>query len=158
MDVVQEEGVVADASGERVLVIVERTRAEACEHCGLCFRRPDGSYQLEAAAEVTVRPGDRVVLRLEQPGALALTATVFLVPAAALIAGLLLGEYLTQGPMAREWREPLQAVLGLGGAAAAFFGLYLYDRSLRSRQRRQPPRIVRVLERQADEPSGGAEA
>ena len=100
-------------------------------------------------AEVPTQPGDRVVLRLEQPGLLTLTGTVFLLPAGALVVGLILGGYLTQGSTARAWRDVVQAALGLGAMAVAFFGLYLYDRSLRARRRRRPPRIVRVLEREA---------
>ena len=153
MDVVEEEGHVARISGQRAQVVVERRRAQVCEHCGLCFRRPDGSYQVEAVAEVPTRPGDRVILRIEQPGALTVTVAVFLVPAAALVAGLVLGGYVSQGLAAGEWRELIQAVLGLGGAGVAFAGLYLYDRRLRARQRTQPPRIVRVLEPGCGEPA-----
>ena len=145
MEVVEEEGQVAEVSGDRAQVVVERVRAEVCEHCGLCFRRPDGSYQVEAVAEVPTRPGDRVVLRLEQPGAFTVTVAVFLVPAVAVVAGLMLGRFRTRGPVAGEWAELVQAALGLGGAGVAFLGLYLYDRRLRARRRRRPPRIVRVL-------------
>ncbi len=156
MDVVEEEGYVAEISGQRAQVVVERTRAKVCEHCGLCFRRPDGSYQVEAVAEVPARPGDRVVLRIEQPGALTITVAVFLVPAAALVAGLVLGGYLSKGLAAGEWRDLIQAMLGLGGAGLAFLGLYLYDRRLRARRRKQPPRIVRVLEPGPGEPAAPA--
>ena len=144
MNVVEEEGVVADVSGERVLAVLEQRRGDACAHCSLCLRRPDGSYQLEAVTEVPVQPGDRVVIALEQPGAVPLTALVFLVPAAALVLGLLAGAHLAQGA-AREWRDLAQAILGLGAAGVVFFGLYLYDRRLRAGRRRRPPRIVRVV-------------
>jgi positive regulator of sigma E activity len=144
MNVVEEEGVVADVSGERVLAVLEQRRSDACEHCGLCIRRPDGSYQLEAVTEVSVQPGDRVVIALEQPGAVPLTVLVFLVPAAALVLGLMAGARLAQGA-AREWRDLAQAVLGLGAAGIVFFGLYLYDRRLRAQRRRRPPRIVKVV-------------
>jgi len=146
MEVVEEEGTVAGASGDRVVVLMGVERRKACEHCGLCFRRPDGSYQMEALSEVPVRPGDRVLLRVERPQPLTLTATVFLVPAVALVVGLLVGQHLTRGGPAGPWRDLVQGILGLGAAAAAFFGLHLYDRHLRSRRRRRPPRIVRVLQ------------
>jgi len=83
---------------------------------------------------------------------------VFLVPVAALVAGLLLGRYLTQGLAAGGWRSLVQAMLGLGGAGSAFFGLHLYDRRLRARRRERPARIVRVLERVAAESAPGAES
>jgi len=143
MEVVEEEAVVADVSGEHVLVVIGERRAQACEHCGLCLRRPDGSYQLEAVTEVPVQPGDRVVIALEQPGAVRLTAFVFLVPAAALVLGLVLGAHVA-GNVPRQWRDFLQAAFGLAAAGIAFFGLSLYDRSVRARQRRRPPRVVRV--------------
>ncbi len=146
MEVIEEEGRVAQVSGDRVQVVVEQERAEVCEHCGLCFRRPDGSYQVEAVAEVPTRPGDRVVLRLEQPGALTVTVAVFLVPAVAVVAGLVLGRVLTQRLVVGEWAELVQGVLALSGGCLAFLGLYLYDRRLRARRQRRPPRIVRVLE------------
>jgi len=146
MEFIEEEGQVVEVSGDRAQVAVERVRAQACKHCGLCFRRPDGSYQLEAVAEVPTRAGDRVILRLEQPGAFTVTAAVFLVPAVAVVAGLMLGSLLTRGPAAGQWAELIQAALALGGGGLAFLGLYLYDRRLRARRRRRPPRVVRVLE------------
>lgn len=156
MDVVEEEGYVAEVAGERVVVIVERARAETCEHCGLCFRRPDGRYQIEAVTKTPVKQADRVVVRIEQPGALTLSALVFLVPVTALVVGMVLGRYLTRDPRLVEWRDLVQAVLGLGGAGAAFFGLYFYDRSLRARRAESPPRIVRVVERGTDKPDEGS--
>ena len=153
MEVVEEEAVVADVSGEHVLVIIGERRAEACEHCGLCLRRPDGSYQLEAVTEVPVQPGDRVVIALEQPGAVRLTAFVFLVPAAALVLGLVLGAHLARNEP--RWRDFVQAAFGLAAAGIAFFGLSRYDRALRARQRRRPPRVVRVaVEPTAESPTG----
>jgi positive regulator of sigma E activity len=144
MEVVEEEGVVAEVAGERVFAVIEERRADACEHCGLCLRRPDGSYQVEATTEVPVRPGDRVVIALEQPGAVPLTVLVFLVPAAALVLGMVLGAHLARNE-ARNWRDFVQAAFGLAAAGIAFFGLSFYDRSLRTRQRRRPPRVVRVV-------------
>lgn len=146
MDVVKEEGTVSEVSGDRVLVVIAQRPSEACEHCGLCSPRPDGSYQLEARSEVPVGPGDRVMIQVEQPGQLTLTVAVFLVPAVALVVGLLLGQYLAQGVEEGPWRDLIQGALGLGAVAAAFFGLYLYNRRLRARRRRRPPRIIRVLE------------
>jgi positive regulator of sigma E activity len=71
-----------------------------------------------------------------------LTAFVFLVPAAALVLGLVLGAHLARNEP--RWRDFVQAAFGLAAAGIAFFGLSLYDRSLRARQRRRPPRVVRV--------------
>jgi positive regulator of sigma E activity len=144
MGVVEEEAVVAEVAAGRVLAVIGERRTEACAHCGLCFRRPDGSYQVEALTELPVQPGDRVVIALEQRGAVPLTVLVFLVPAAALVLGLVVGGHLARQE-SRLWRDLVQAVLGLAAAGVAFFGLSLYDRSLRARQRRRPPRIVRVV-------------
>jgi len=158
MDVVEEEGRVIQVSGDRLHVVVERDRAEVCKHCGLCFRRPDGSYQVEAVAAVPADPGDRVVLRLEQPGAFTVTAAVFLVPAAAVVAGLMLGRVLTERTAAGEWAELVQGILALSAGGGSFLGLYFYDRRLRARRRKRPPRIVRVLHGDGAEAAAPREA
>jgi len=151
MNAVEEEGLVTEVSGSQATVVIEHVRTEACGHCTMCQPQPDGTYRLPVVSDQPLEPGDKVVVSIEQPGALALTVVVFLVPTVALVLGLLLGRGISAGWTNQEGAQLFQVAFGLACGALAFSGVYLYDRVLRARRVSRPPKVLRVLARASED-------
>ncbi len=139
----EEEGVVTAVEGRLARVQVQPR--SACGHCqarsgcgtslvaGFLGRRP-GSFW--AHNPLGARPGDQVVIGLDEAELRRASLLLYLLPILALVAGAVAGDRL--GPQGTEW----PAILGaLGGLALA---LVAVGRTA-SGGRHRRPRILRIL-------------
>lgn len=124
---------------EKGLLTVVFERPSACDNCKGCMNRQCTSIEIAGDAEI----GDRVDVSMPEKRVVGASALAYLVPLAALIAGLVLG-YALHGALGVSISADLFA-LALGGVCIAIGFLFVWgiDRRLRKRSDWQP-RIVAV--------------
>lgn len=134
----QQEGVVVAVEGE--IAKVRTSRHNDCENCGAC--PGNSAIVLDARNPVGAKPGQRVVVEVQEIGMLKSAFVVYILPLIAMFVGAWLGGYLA-GCMGREplWFQA-------GGAGLAFIGSVVYikyfDKSARGNTTMQPV-ITRIL-------------
>lgn len=109
-------------------VWVETQRSAACGHCatrGSCGvgalaqtmgNRPN---RLRVASSLAVRPGDEVVIGLQEQALLQGSVTLYLLPLLAMFASTGLVTLAWPGPSAPEWAVVLASLIGLGAGLLA---------------------------------------
>jgi len=120
---------VTEIRGDKALVRVPVR--EVCSHCSRCHR-DEGFAVLEAEASGGLAKGDAVYVSQEPVRGMAplLKALLFGAPAAALVAGIVVGRAL-KGPLPPD---TLAGILGFTFFLAAFFAANgIYSRSTRTR-------------------------
>jgi sigma-E factor negative regulatory protein RseC len=115
---ITEEGMVKRTTGNIAWVVTKRSEmCEACASHGACKALGGGKeMEVEAINDVQAKPGDQVLLTLENQSLVKLSLLVYLFPILALIAGAALGQKVA--PMLGT--NPELSSFGLG---SMFFGL-----------------------------------
>lgn len=142
---IEEQARVLDWRNGRALLWVDRSSA-----CGSCKARAAcgqglarsltgkaAGHELEVACSTPLRPGDQVVLAVDENLLVRGALLVYLLPLLALLLGALLGQWL-------QASEGVSIVLGFAGFAAAFGWLALRNRQY-AKQACMQPKVVRVL-------------
>lgn len=121
----QERGVVTAAEGS--FADVEIVRHAACKGCQGCTMTGEGKMLARVHNSRGARPGDRVVLTLDDGQVLKAAAAVYIVPLIALIAG-----YALAAALATMLSLP-ETLVGVAGAIAGLLASLVwvarYDRS-----------------------------
>ena len=138
-------------STEGDFVWVETQRKSTCGGCAA--NRACGTSVLEkilgrrrtrvrALSEEAVQVGERVVIGIEESALLRGSLAVYTVPLAALLAGAVVGDLLSQHWLLNG--EALTLVLGIGGLLAGLLWLKGFTRRIRSDRRYQPVVLRRL--------------
>jgi sigma-E factor negative regulatory protein RseC len=136
---IEETAHVVETEGEYAWVETQRRSS-----CGSCSAKGCGtgalskvlgrrSQRLRVRNPIDARPGDAVVLGIDEQALLRGSLAVYIVPLLAMLAGALLGEVLA--PQWGSEPETLSLLLGLAGLAAGFFWLHRYNRRLSADER-----------------------
>jgi sigma-E factor negative regulatory protein RseC len=135
----QQEGIVITIQ-EGGMAQVKTSRHNDCENCGAC--PGNSAIVLDARNSLGAKPGQRVMVEVQEVNMLKSAFIVYLLPLIAIFAGAMLGGYLA---------EPLVLPalwLQVGGGGLAFIGSVFYikyfDRSARTDTNMQPV-ITRIL-------------
>lgn len=137
----REVGEVIKTEGNRAVVRI--MRSSACKHCGACsFGENRDEMLLTLPNSLNAKPGDMVELDLESVHLLKASAITYLIPLAALIAGVILG-YVLGGHLAVD-RQLIGALLGLVFTALAFVIIRALDPVFK-RSSNFTPSMVAVL-------------
>ena len=139
-----EQGIVKRTIGTKAWVMT--TRSEMCEACashGACRALGGGKeMEVEAINEAQARPGDQVLLTLEDQSLVKLSFLVYIFPILALIVGAALGQKVA--PILGTNPE-----LTSFGLAAIFFGLAFVLVRIKDKKLEQTgaiiPKIARII-------------
>ena len=141
---ITEEGMVKRTMGNKAWVVTKRSEmCEACASHGACKTLGGGKeMEVEAINEAQARPGDLVLLTLEDQSLVKLSFLVYLFPILALIAGAALG-------------QKLAPILGINldlssfGLGITFFGLAFVLVRIKDKKLGQTgavvPKIARII-------------
>jgi sigma-E factor negative regulatory protein RseC len=134
----QQEGVVL--STQDGMAKVKASRHNDCENCGSC--PGNAAIVLDVVDPLGVKPGQRVLIAIQETDMLKSAFIVYMLPLIAIFAGAVLGGYLA-GLLALD---ALWFQVGGGGIAfvVAVFYIKYFDRSTRENVKKQPV-IIRVL-------------
>ena len=115
---ITEEGMVKRTTGNKAWVVTKRSEmCEACASHGACKTLGGGKeMEVEAINDAQAKPGDQVLLTLENQSLVKLSLLVYLFPILALIAGAALGQKVAS----ILGTNPELSSFGLG---SIFFGL-----------------------------------
>jgi len=134
----QQEGIVIEIRGD--MARVKTSRHNDCENCGAC--PGNSAIVLDARNPVDAKPGQRVVIEIQEVNMLKAAFIVYVLPLLAAFAGAITGGWLASR-MGYEstW---FQVAGGLVFFAFAIFYIKVFDRSSRSDVAMQPV-IIRIL-------------
>jgi sigma-E factor negative regulatory protein RseC len=141
---ITEEGMVKRTMGTKAWVVTSRSEmCEACASHGACKALGGGKeMEVEAKNDAQARPGDLVLLTLEDQSLVKLSFWVYLFPILALIAGAALGQKVA--PMLGTHPE-----LSSFGLAAIFFGLAFVIVRMKDKKLEQTgaviPKVARII-------------
>jgi len=129
----QQEGIVV-AVGGGGLAQVKTSRHNDCENCGAC--PGNSAIVLEARNPLGAKPGQRVMVEVQEVNMLKSAFIVYLLPLIAIFIGAMLGGYLAE----RLGMTALWLQVGGGGLAFASSVFYIkyFDRSARTDTNMQP--------------------
>ena len=141
---ISEQGIVKRAVGTKAWVIT--TRSEMCEACasqGACKVLGGGKeMEVEAINSAQAKPGDQVLLTLEDQSLIKLSFLVYMFPILALIAGAALGQKV--GPLFSINKE--LASFGLGAIAFGLAFLIVRKKDKKLEQTGSTiPRVARII-------------
>lgn len=134
----QQQGIVISVAGE--MARVKTSRHNDCENCGAC--PGNAAIVLDARNPLGAKPGQAVMLEVQEVGMLKSAFIVYMMPLIAMFLGALAGGWAAER-LAHDalWFQ-------IGGAVAAFAVAVLYiryfDRSARDNKNLQPV-ITRIL-------------
>lgn len=117
--------------------MVELVRSEACGSCSaksICHPTSGESMRMEVEDPVGTSPGDRVTVSLPSEELLKASATAYLMPATAVVAGAAVG-----------WSRTGTDMGAMAGAGAGFALATLYLLTAGRRKRGRQPFISRIL-------------
>ena len=134
----QQEGIVLSVTGN--LAKVKTSRHSDCENCGAC---PGSSaIVLDARNPLAAKPGQRVLIEVQEVGLVKSAFVVYFLPLLALFAGAMAGDYAA----VRMGREAL--FFQVAGACLAFAASLLYIKFVDRRAGRDTgmqPVIISIL-------------
>lgn len=136
--ITQQEGIVISVAGETARV--KTSRHSDCENCGAC--PGNAAIVLDARNPLGAKPGQPVMIEVQEVGMLKSAFIVYMLPLIAMFAGAVAGGYLA-GQLAKDvfWFQ----VAG-GGAAFVLSILYIrhFDKRASANKNLQPV-ITRIL-------------
>ena len=139
-----EEGIVKRTIGTKAWVVT--TRSEMCEACasqGACKVLGGGKeMEVEAINTAQAKPGDQVLLTLENQSLIKLSFLVYMFPILALIAGAALGQKV--GPLLSINQELASFGLGAIAFGLAFLIVRKKDKTL-EQTGSTIPRVTRII-------------
>jgi sigma-E factor negative regulatory protein RseC len=141
---ISEPGIVKRAIGTKAWVVT--TRSEMCEACasqGACKVLGGGKeMEVEAINTAQAKPGDQVLLTLEDQSLIKLSFLVYMFPILALIAGAALGQKV--GPLLSINQELASFGLGAIAFGLAFLIVRKKDKTL-EQTGSTIPRVTRII-------------
>jgi sigma-E factor negative regulatory protein RseC len=141
---ISEQGIVKRAIGSKAWVVT--TRSEMCEACasqGACKVLGGGKeMEVEAINTAQAKPGDQVLLTLEDQSLIKLSFLVYMFPILALIAGAALGQKV--GPLLSINQELASFGLGAIAFGLAFLVVRKKDKTL-EQTGSTIPRVTRII-------------
>ena len=141
---ISEQGIVKRAVGTKAWVIT--TRSEMCEACasqGACKVLGGGKeMEVEAINVAQAKPGDQVLLTLEDQSLIKLSFLVYMFPILALIAGAALGQ--KAGPLFSINKELASFGLGAVAFGLAFLIVRKKDKTL-EQTGATIPKVARII-------------
>jgi sigma-E factor negative regulatory protein RseC len=141
---ISEHGIVKRAIGTKAWVVT--TRSEMCEACasqGACKVLGGGKeMEVEAINTAQAKPGDQVLLTLENQSLIKLSFLVYMFPILALIAGAALGQKV--GPLLSINQELASFGLGAIAFGLAFLIVRKKDKTL-EQTGSTIPRVTRII-------------
>jgi sigma-E factor negative regulatory protein RseC len=141
---ISEPGIVKRATGTKAWVVT--TRSEMCEACasqGACKVLGGGKeMEVEAINTAQAKPGDQVLLTLEDQSLIKLSFLVYMFPILALIAGAALGQKV--GPLLSINQELASFGLGAIAFGLAFLIVRKKDKTL-EQTGSTIPRVTRII-------------
>ena len=141
---ISEQGIVKRAIGTKAWVVT--TRSEMCEACasqGACKVLGGGKeMEVEAINTAQAKPGDQVLLTLENQSLIKLSFLVYMFPILALIAGAALGQKV--GPLLSINQELASFGLGAIAFGLAFLVVRKKDKTL-EQTGSTIPRVTRII-------------
>jgi positive regulator of sigma E activity len=135
---VAEKGTVVEIGDD--VAKIELDEIEACGRCGLCRSAGRGKMLMEVDLAPGLEPGRKVLIEGGDKS-WAASILLFLVPMVALVAGLMLGQYVSPWGLSQESSS---AILGALFLVISFAGAILCERRLRSRRPPVRPHIVMI--------------
>ena len=122
--------------------VVEMGASSCCARCGVCSAAGSGKVRFEADAPVDVIVGDSVEVDVPVSRTQA-ALTVYLIPLGALLAGAILGNWLSDTYWPKSRFPGLLAILfGLGFVVIAFLCIGIHER--RAAKSRRLPTIRKI--------------
>ena len=134
----QQEGIVLSVAGE--VARVRTSRHSDCENCGSC--PGTSAIVLDARNPLAARPGQRVMIEVQEIGLIKSAFVVYMMPLLALFGGTLAGYYAA----GRLGHEPLW--FQVAGACLAFAAALVYIRFIDRRTGRDAgvqPVIIKII-------------
>jgi sigma-E factor negative regulatory protein RseC len=136
--------VIQDKKGS---VLVKAERSTACDSCSskkTCHSGTGTEALIEADNPVGAKVGDHVVFTVAAGDILKAGVLLYLGPALSFIAGVVIGQVLSEKVLTQFNPDLVSGVLGVIFLGIAFFGLKLYGR-LAQRSSSFKPKILRVV-------------
>ncbi|MCX7779478.1 MAG: SoxR reducing system RseC family protein [Negativicutes bacterium] len=137
MEKSQEGIVLATVNG---IAKVKVARHSSCENCGSC--PGNTAAVLEARNPVDARPGQRVLLEMQQDSIVKAAFIVFILPLLGVFAGASGGTYLADALLVPA--NPVQIGGGIFGFTISLYAIRRFDRRARSDNDMRPV-IIRIL-------------
>ena len=133
-------GLVTVHKGDTALVNLQRhLTCESCGRCGLLSGVNKREIIIEALNPIGAEKGQRVLLESDDNQVIFLSLMLYLVPIAALAAGILLWMYFAVPYLGLEGGQELQAVAaGFGLMALVFLLLRIWDNRVKDNPRYKP--------------------
>ncbi len=142
---IQEEGVVVEVRAG--IAYVKAERSSSCNKCSsskTCKTLTDNAMIVEAENPLSAKAGDNVVFTVGETALLKASAIAYLVPLAAFITGVVLGQVFS-AKINPAWNADLtSAALGFGFLLAAFLAVYLLGRRA-SAGKIEMPTIIKII-------------
>lgn len=132
-------GLVTDTFNDRALVNLQRhLTCESCGRCGILSGSKRRDVTVEAMNPIQAKSGQRVILQTDDRQILFISFMLYLVPVAALLAGIYLG-LAAAGRFNLSLNHELFAVgTGLILMAAVFFVIRLWDNRVKNNLKYKP--------------------
>jgi len=141
----EEEGVIIRLGGSRAYIKAEKSGA--CNKCSTkdaCESMSSTEVLVEAENTIGAMVGDRVAFTADTGAVLRSGAMVYLIPLAAFIAGVVIGQVYTD-MISKDWNADLvSAIIGFALLGATYFGIYLYNKKDRS-SGSYAPKVIRII-------------
>ncbi len=132
-------GLVIENKGETALVSLQRHLAcESCGRCGILSGSNKRDITVEALNPIKAEAGRRVTLESDDRQVLFISFMLYLVPLAALVAGIVIFLSIAGKLGLEKNQELLAAAAGLGLMAVVFFLIRLWDRRIKDDPRYKP--------------------
>jgi sigma-E factor negative regulatory protein RseC len=150
---VREQGTVEGLKDGKSMVRIERSSACAtCESKASCHIEAGKELLVEVGNPIGAKEGDRVEVSMPTASVIKISAFVYIVPVAGLIAGAILGGWLTYlFQMGDNASRVIGGALGLGLSLAL---VIYFDRSVRSRPEYHP-KMTRIIRKADGTPPSG---
>ncbi len=134
----QQEGIVISAAGE--MARVKTSRHNDCENCGAC--PGNAAIVLDARNPLGAKPGQQVMIEVQEIGMLKSAFIVYMLPLIAMFAGAVAGGYAAeQAGSASYWYQVTGALVAL---VIAIMYIRHFDKRAGSNKNMQPV-ITRIL-------------
>lgn len=120
----RETGIVQAIEGG--VALVKLRRHAACPGCRACSLSSNGDMTIKTVAPAEVKPGDEVALEIDSASIVKAIALVYLLPAAAFIAGVLAGLKVMSD---YRHKEVISVLIGGGLLTASLFLARMYGKN-----------------------------
>lgn len=140
-------GTIVEVKGESAVVSLRRhLSCESCGRCGGILSSADRrEHRVEVRNQIDARVGDQVIIETDDRRMIFISFMVYIVPLAALVAGILGWSFLAGRTGLEENQDLVALAGGFALMALVYWQLRRWDRRVKSDPRYQPV-IVRLAE------------